>query len=128
MIVVDSSVWIQALRSSDSPEAPELGELLDEDRVALVGPVKLEILLGSSRRQEPRLRRVLSALPCWYPDISTWKQAEDWVAVALRSGHRFGFADLLIASIAYRHEAQIWSLDGDFQRLAGLGFASLYES
>jgi len=126
VIVVDSSVWVEALRRSDSEEARVLSSLLDDDLVALAAPVRLELLLGATRRQGPRLRKLLSALPCWVPVLEDWKQAEFWVEPALRAGQRFGFADLLIAAIAHCHQASLWSNDRDFLRMESLGMVELY--
>ena len=63
MIVADTSVWVAALRSAESAETAALGRLLDEDRIALAAPIRLELLLGAANREVQRLRRVLSALP-----------------------------------------------------------------
>lgn len=128
MIVVDTSVWVAALRSRSSVNAKTLSRLLDEDRVALAAPVRIEILSGASRSDYALLRRLLSALPVWYPDRTTWDLAESWIEVASRKGERFGVADLLIGALATEREAQIWSLDRDFDRLAGLGLARLFEA
>lgn len=125
MIVADTSVWVAALRSAESAETAALGRLLDEDRIALAAPIRLELLLGAANREVQRLRRILSALPCWYPDQQAWQIAERWVEPALRAGQRFGFADLLIAAIARSHDAQLWSLDRDFERMADLGLIEL---
>lgn len=126
MIVVDSSVWIEVFRRGDGNEAAALRVLLAEDRVALVTPVRLELLLGASNRDASRLRRLLSALPCWSPDQGDWEKLESWIEPALRAGQRFGVVDLLIAAVARRREAQVWSLDGDFERMAELGLVELF--
>jgi predicted nucleic acid-binding protein len=124
--VVDTSVWVRALRSAGSPEAVGLRALLDTDEVALPAPVRVEILSGAPARQLPRLRRVLSALPYWIPTGSTWQLIESWIEPAARFGERFGVGDLLIAALAAEHAATLWSLDRDFQRMARLNFVRLH--
>ena len=62
-----TSVWIDGFRDGSGPCAQELGRLLDDDLVALTGPIRLELLLGARRSDEQRLRRPLSALVCWFP-------------------------------------------------------------
>jgi predicted nucleic acid-binding protein len=122
VILVDSSVWIQFFRGGDAALVAKLGQLLDEDQVAVAPPIRLEILGGASRRDLPRLRRVLSALPLLEPGASIWDDIERWVELAVARGQRFGVGDLLIAGIAAQHAAEIWSLDHDFARMERLGF------
>ena len=126
MICADTSVWIEALRDRDSEEGRLLDRLLDDDEVALPVPVRLELLGGVSRAQEPRLRRALSGLPVLLPTEVTWERMDRWVRVAAARGHRFGIGDLLIAAIAAEHGTLLWSLDRDFVRMEGLGFIQTY--
>ena len=126
MICADTSVWITALRDRDSIEGRLMDPLLDEDRIALPVPVRLELLSGVSRAQEPRFRRALSGLPVLLPTDATWDLLERWVPIGTAQGHRFGVADLLIAAIAAEHGMPLWSLDSDFARMERLGFVERY--
>lgn len=127
MIVVDSSVWIAALRSASSREAQVLKQALDADEVALPIPVRVELLSGASRRDRLRLRRGLSALPLLHPSDDTWAIVDRWLEAAGNAGVRFGMGDLLIAALAEESGSLVWSLDSDFQRMQRAGFVQLYE-
>jgi len=124
MIVVDSSVWVEFFRGSEAI-VRRLSALIDDDQVALASPVRLEILAGAPHREIPRLQRVLGALPQVRPDEGLWSLLESWIVRASASGQRFGIGDLLIAGVAARAGAAVWSLDGDFTRMAKLGFVTL---
>lgn len=126
MIFVDTSVWIDALRDGACASAAHLRDLLDADEVALAAPVRLEILVGATRRDRPRLRSTLAALPLFRPTDATWERLEKWVDRAGDAGERFGFADLLVAAVAADHAGGLWSNDADFLRMARLGFVSLH--
>ncbi len=124
MIAVDTSVWIDFFRGRP-PAAEELAEILDEGEVALPVPVRIEILSGAKSSERARLGRLLSALPVLYPGDRTWARIDHWVAASGARGHRFGFGDLLIAALAVDHDCSLWSLDGDFARMARLGMITL---
>ena len=126
MIVVDTSVWIAALRSRSTREADALAQLVDADEVGLPIPVRIELLSGASTADRVRLRRVLSALPVLYPTDDTWRLVDGWIDVAGKSNDRFGFVDLLIGALAKEARALVWSRDTDFARMARLGLIELY--
>ena len=126
MIVVDTSVWIAALRSATGREAEHLGHLLDSDEVALAAPVRVEILSGASAQDRLRLRRSLSALPVFYPGEATWSLIDAWIERAAAAGYHFGFADLLIGALAAEHQCAVWSLDSAFDRMAAIGLLECY--
>jgi predicted nucleic acid-binding protein len=128
LIFIDTSVWVEAFRSRESPAALHVVELLDSGEAALSAPVRIEILAGASNRDVVPLRRVLSALPIFFPTEETWIRIDDWLERARAAGERFGFADLLIAAIAAGQHAPIWSLDGDFTRMARIGLVEIHRT
>lgn len=126
MIAADTSIWVAALRDRNSAAARALSDHLEHDRILLPAPVRIEILSGAPRRDLVRLRRLLSALPIIYPDEATWRRIDDWLQRAVAAGQRFGFADLLIASLVRDRKASLWSFDSDFSRMQRLGFIELH--
>ena len=95
--------------------------------MALPAPVKIELLGGVGRREGTRLRRLLGALPRLEPSPEVWGRLESWVERAAANGQRFGLGDLLIAATAAEGGNALWSLDGDFARMASLGFITLHD-
>jgi predicted nucleic acid-binding protein len=127
VILADTSIWIEFFRGKNRRIAAHFMELLDADLVMLAAPVKIEILAGSSRSNLAKLRRVLSALPNYYPERGAWETIDRWLDAAILAGERFGFGDLLIGAIAVQQKATLWSLDSDFQRMQKLGWLSLHQ-
>jgi predicted nucleic acid-binding protein len=125
MIFVDTSVWLGFFRG-DAEIGRALGDLLDEDRVALAAPVRVELLGHVGRRRHALLADLLSALPTYRTTDATWDTMEKWAEAAVRRGARFGVADLMIAAVASEHGCRLWSLDSDFGRMAALGFVALH--
>ena len=126
MIVVDTSVWINAHRHATGALADTLKRLLDADEVALALPVRLELVAGISRRDRAALLRGLSSLPLVRPTDDTWNLIEQWTPIAAERGQRFGMADWLIAALTSEIGGLVWSLDEDFAALEGLKLVSRY--
>jgi predicted nucleic acid-binding protein len=127
VIVVDTSVWIDAVRAPSSPVASALDGLIDADVACLALPVRLELLSGLGRRDREVLRRGLTGIALAVPTDATWNLVERWIESAADAGQRFAIVDLLIAALAHELTALVWSLDGDFARMAALGFVQLYD-
>jgi predicted nucleic acid-binding protein len=126
VIVVDTSVWIDAHRRPTGAVADTLKKLLDADEVALPLPVRLELAAGVSRRDRAALMRGLSSLPLVRPTDDTWNLIEQWIPVAADKGQRFGLSDWLIAALSSEIGGLVWSLDEDFAALERLKVVSRY--
>lgn len=126
MICVDTSVWIAAVRNPASAAGQHLFRLLEHGLVALAAPVRLELQAGAGSRVAERFASGAAALPVMVPARETWQQAGRWLLDAAKAGQRFGALDVLLAAIAGERKLRVWSLDGDFTRLAKLGYVELY--
>jgi len=120
VIVVDTSVWIRALRSAGGPEAIALRSLVDADEVALAVPVRTELLMGAKARDRAMLEKELKGLPLLYPAEDTWRTIDRWTASASRAGSTFALGDLLIGALAAEIGGLVWSCDSDFERMERL--------
>ncbi len=126
MIVVDTSVWVAALRQPGHEDAEVLRQLIDADLVALPVPVRTELLIGTGDRTRDRLARTLLALPLIYPNDETWATIDAWTKQAGEAGERFSLGDLLIGVLATTEQALVWSHDDAFRRMAKLKLITLY--
>jgi len=128
VIVVDTSVWIDAHRRPAGSTARTLNDLLDADEVALALPVRLELAAGVARRDRPVLLRALSGLPLVRPSDETWRLIEKWVPQAADKGHRFGLSDWLIAALTNEIGGLVWSLDENFVNMEKLKLVHRYDA
>jgi predicted nucleic acid-binding protein len=124
MIVVDTSVWIVAQRQPLVAEA--LGRLLEADEVALALPVRLELWAGVAKHQRKAFARSLSSVAQLYPSEETWQDMRGRIERAADAGERFGFSDMLIASLSAEIGGLVWSFDKAFERMEQLKLVSLY--
>ena len=128
MVLVDSSVWIEALRRSGRLEVKvALEALLEEYEAGWCTPVRLEVLGGSRREERRALGGYFAVIPyraCREPD---WDEA---VALAWKlrdRGLTVPWLDVLIATLAIRDGVRLYALDDHFRTIADLTGLALYE-
>jgi len=126
MIVVDTSVWVDATRRRNGTSQRTLQALIDADEVALALPVRLELLAGLRKQDRAAFVRALSSLPVLVPSEDTWRRIEGWIPAAADKGHRFSVTDLLIAGLTAEIGGLVWSRDADFVRMEGLNLVGCY--
>ncbi len=126
MIVVDTSVWVDATRRPNGVSQRALRALIDADEVALALPVRLELLAGLGKKDRASFKRALSSLPVLVPTDDTWRLIEGWIPAAADKGQRFSVADLLIAGLTAEIGGLVWSRDSDFDRMEALKLVECY--
>ena len=121
MLIVDSSVWIQAFRVDASFEGREVDRLLARGDVGMVGVVLAEVLQGARSAQEfESLRIRFMAIPYLEETQETWVRVGNLSYQLRQRGQAIGIVDLLIAALALEHGCAVYTLDEHFQRIPGL--------
>ncbi len=119
-VLVDTSIWSLALRrpqsAEDDPFVVELKELIGELRVAIIGPIRQEILSGiKTQSQFEKLRDHLQAfidLPLVQAD---YERAAEFFNACRSKGVQGSNTDFLICAVAERYDLVVFTIDNDFQ-------------
>jgi len=123
-ILVDTSVWSQALRRHAQAAAPivdELRALIDEGRVAIIGPIRQELLSGiRSRTAFEQLRDHLRSFEDEVLTIEDFERAAEHFNACRARGVQGSNTDFLICAAAERRGLPIFTIDADFVRFARL--------
>jgi len=121
-ILVDTSVWSEALRRAKKIESDVIREfrsLIVEHRVDIVGPIRQEVLSGLREdAQFEKLEKHLAAfldLPLASEDYIT---AAKFFNICRAKGVQGSNTDFLICAVAVRRQLAIYTTDKDFSLFA----------
>jgi predicted nucleic acid-binding protein len=118
--LIDTSVWIFALRTKYVPKIKSYVErLLDEDKVVINPIIKLELLAGTKTRNEfARLKLRLDALQEIFIDQEIWEESQKIAFDLRKKGIKIPNIDIIILSCAKIHKITLVHRDKHFD-LAG---------
>lgn len=124
-VLVDTSVWSVALRRSgalcpdDRTLVDELHDLIDDVRVAMIGPIRQELLSGiSSQTQFDTLKEKLQAFDDIPLNRDVYEQAASFSNTCRRCGVQGSPTDLLICAVGAEMRMPIFTSDKDFAHYA----------
>lgn len=121
MILVDSNVWIEYLRSPDGPIGRVLNALLDRREAAIAGVVFAEVLQGTRKEEDfARVERGLQSATYIETIRSAWRRAARLSIELQRQGQPVPLTDLVIAAVALEGDHQVFTSDQHFERIPGL--------
>ena len=123
-VLVDTSVWSLALRRSRRANAPaaaaveELRSLIDEGRVAIIGPIRQELLSGlRTPGAFQHLREHLEPFADEPLETADFERAAEHFNTCRAKGIQGSNTDFLICAAAERRGLPILTTDADFVRV-----------
>ena len=118
-VLVDTSVWSLALRRGQqdtAAEAQELGHLIQDHRVHMIGPIRHEILSGiRSDSQFNKLKKHLESFPDLPILTDDYVRAAKFFDLCRSKGIQGSNTDFLICAVAVRNTLSIFTTDKDFE-------------
>lgn len=131
-VLVDTSVWSLALRRRSGAThraATELAELISDGRVAIIGPIRQELLSGIRLRQDfERLRGHLRDFPDTPLLSEDFERAAEHFTTCRARGIQGSNTDFLMSAISERTRFPILTTDEDFRTFAKVLPIELYKT
>lgn len=128
MVIVDSSVWIEAARRrGDLACKVALEALLEEYEAALCAPVRLEVLGGARKEDRRGLSAGFAVIPYVPVTEKTWQLALENAWKLRDNGAQAPWNDVLIASLSMEHGCRVFARDKHFELMKGIIGVLLYE-
>lgn len=119
MVIIDTSVWIEASRLKGELEYKiGLESLLEEYEAAWCSPVKLEFLGGARKQDRRKLEFWLDCIPYRDANEADWESAKFQSWKLRETGITVPWNDLLIASIALNSDCRVYAKDKHFEAMA----------
>ena len=120
-VLADTLIWASFFSKPHSPEKRAVDDLIDADRVALIGPILAEVLLGFRRKAQAdwvasRLRAAHFFEATW----DDWKLAAEIGRELATKGHAIPITDLVVAAVAKRTDTAVYSTDPHFDLIIEL--------
>ena len=121
MVLIDSSIFINAQRQPDSNDSIELASLLSSGEAVVTGPVIMEYIRGARSAEDlDFLTERIVSIDSLDVDQQTWVTAGRISNRLIRSGRTLTDLDVVIAAVAIRYDIPLYTLDRGFDRIPEL--------
>lgn len=118
-VLVDTCIWSLALRSKAPKEAAvaeQLSQLINENRVRIIGPIRQELLSGyTDKNSFERLRQKITYFPNEPIFDADYESAAEYSNFCRSKGIQGSHIDSLICAVSIRAKFRIYTTDKDFQ-------------
>jgi len=121
VVIVDTSIWVTALRRKGSFEEQYVGALVTKGDAAIVGLILTEVLRGARSREEfDRLLDRMDGCEFIESKEQTWRLAGEVMFDLRLRGETIPFQDAIIAAHGLHGNHEIYSTDEHFKRVSGV--------
>ena len=120
LVLIDTSGWICFFSRRGYEEMKEqIFILLDEDKVAIAGPILIELIQGTRNEEEKEKVRGYVKGVHWLPVTDDhWHQSADVAFKLRRKGITTSAIDVLIATLAIDYKCSLLHKDSDFDQIS----------
>ena len=128
MVLVDSSVWIEAGRRDGKLEVKvALESLLKANAAGWCSVVKLEVVGRAAKEQRKQLEFFFSTIPYLTINESIWNEAKRLSWELRDHGLSVPVNDILITALAIKRDIRVYAIDNHFLQMAKIAPLRLYE-
>lgn len=120
LVLIDTSVWIEVLRSGGAATLRgDVEAALNENRAAMSAPVWVELYRGVREKKELEQLASLRRLCHWLDvDAETWEKAATAARLCREKGVAVPMSDVLVFSCAQRYRVALLEKDSHFGLIA----------
>jgi len=119
-LLVDSSIWIEFFRGKPDV-VRRMDAALEQDRVAVCGPIVAEVLSGTRTRSDfVRVKDAFEGLALLPDPVDAWPRVGEARFALARRGTQAALIDVLIALTAAEAGHALLTRDSDFRRIAAV--------
>lgn len=120
LVLIDTSGWICFFSRRGYEEMKKrISTLLEEDRVAIAGPILIELIQGTRNEEEKEKVKAYVKGLHWLPVTDDhWHQSADFAFKLRRKGITSSAIDVLIATLATDYQCSLLHKDSDFDQIS----------
>lgn len=119
--LIDTSLWVDFTRTR-SPRTLKrfIASFILDPEAHLAEPIIFEMVRHATPTEAKQLIRQFQTLPLLATPPLLWSQAAELGQACRQKNFTVNSLDLLIATIALHHGAEVVTFDEDFRRIAGV--------
>ncbi|MCW7491691.1 PIN domain-containing protein [Leptospira sp. 2 VSF19] len=125
-VVLDSSIWIEYFRNSNTKISSQVDLLIDSGNIYVNELILAELVPLLKLKKQTQLIQILESIECLELNID-WKQLIDYQTLIIRNGiNHVGIPDLIIAQNIIQNHATLFTLDKHFKLMSKFIKLNLY--